>query len=343
MRIGVLTGGGDSPGLNAAIRAIVVRASQLGDEVVGFEEGWKGPLEGLMRPLSRSDVEGILDEGGTVLLTSRTNPFKVERGPEKIAENLAKTRIDCLIGIGGEDTLGVLAKLSALGIRAIGIPKTIDADLNATEYTIGFNTAITVATDALDRLHTTARSHKRALVCEIMGRHAGWMAWAAGIAGGAHAILLPEEPFDPEEVAQMVRGRFAAGKRWAVIAVAEGAVPKGGAEMLKAGGTDAFGHAALGGVGEWLARDLEKRTGVAARHVVLGHLQRGGPPTVVDRLMATRLGLAAVEAAHAGAFGTMVAMRGDEPTRVPLSDAVGRLRTVDAKRRAEARAFWGLD
>lgn len=343
MRLGVLTGGGDCPGLNAAIRAIVVRATEVGDQVVGFEEGWKGPLEGLARPLTLADVEGILTQGGTILLTSRTNPFKVENGPKRIAENLEKAGIDCLIGIGGEDTLGVLAKLSELGTPAIGVPKTIDADLGATDYTIGFNTAVTVAADALDRLHTTARSHKRVLVCEIMGRHAGWMTWAAGIAGGAHAVLLPEEPFDPEEVAAMVKKRFAAGKRWAVIAVAEGAVPKGGAQVLTAGAKDAFGHVALGGVAQWLASDLEKRTGVTARHVVLGHLQRGGSPTVVDRVVATRLGLAAVDAAHAGRFATMVAMRGEEPTLVPLAEAVGRLRTLPPSRRAEARAFWGLD
>jgi len=343
MRLGVLTGGGDCPGLNAAIRAIVVRATQLGDEVVGFKEGWKGPLEGLSRPLTLADVEGIQKEGGTILLTSRTNPFKVEDGPKRIAENLQKARIDCLIGIGGEDTLGVLAKLADLGTLAIGVPKTIDADLDGTEYTIGFNTAISVATDALDRLHTTARSHKRVLVCEIMGRHAGWMTWAAGIAGGAHAVLLPEEPFDPEEVAAMVKKRFAEGKRWAVLAVAEGAVPKGGAEVLKAGEKDAFGHVALGGVGEWLAKEVEKRTGISARHVVLGHIQRGGSPTVLDRLVATRLGLAAVDAAHAGRFSTMVALKGDEPVLVPLSEAVGRLRTVLPARRGEARVFWGAD
>ena len=343
MRIGVLTGGGDCPGLNAAIRAIVIRATQLGDEVVGFEEGWKGPLEGLTRTLAMADVEGILTQGGTILLTSRTNPFEVERGPERIAQNLAKARIDCLIGIGGEDTLGVLAKLSAIGVKAIGIPKTIDADLDATEYTIGYNTAVTVATEAIDRLHTTARSHKRVLVCEVMGRHAGWMTWAAGIAGGAHAILLPEEPFDPEAVANMVKRRFAAGKRWAVIAVAEGAVPKGGQEVLKAGEKDAFGHVALGGVADWLARDLETRTGVSSRHVVLGHVQRGGNPTVTDRLNATRLGSAAVEAAHAGKFGMMIALRGDEPTPVPLADAVGKLRKVDAARHALARIVEGHD
>jgi phosphofructokinase-like protein len=341
VRLGVLTGGGDCPGLNAAIRAIVIRAAASHDEVTGFEEGWKGPLEGLSRPLALSDVEGILDEGGTMLLTSRTNPFKVEGGPETIAKNLAKAGIDCLIGIGGEDTLGVLAKLSELGTKAIGIPKTIDADLSATEHTIGFNTAVSVATEALDRLHTTARSHKRAIVCEIMGRHAGWMTWAAGIAGGAHAILLPEEPFDPAEVADTVKKRFAAGKRWAVIAVAEGSVPKGGAEVLKSGEKDAFGHVALGGVSEWLAADIEKRAGVTTRHVVLGHIQRGGSPTAFDRLIATRLGLAAVDAAHAGKFGTMIALRGDEPVPVPLRDAVGKLRTVDAARRAAARSLWG--
>ncbi len=343
MRLGVLTGGGDCPGLNSAIRAIVLRAAQLGDEVVGFEEGWKGPLEGLSRPLSTADVEGIHAEGGTMLLTSRTNPFKVERGPERIAENLTKERIECLIGIGGEDTLGVLAKLAELGTKVVGIPKTIDADLDATEFTIGFNTAITVATDAIDRLHTTARSHKRVLVCEVMGRHAGWMTWASGIAGGAHAVLLPEEPFDPQDVAEMVKKRFAAGKRWAVIAVAEGAQPIGSAAVLKDEGKDAFGHVALGGVGAWLAKDIERRTGVSSRHVVLGHTQRGGSPTALDRLVATRLGFAAVEAAHAGRFGTMIALKGDEPVPVPLNEAVGRLRTVDARRRELSRALWGLD
>jgi ATP-dependent phosphofructokinase / diphosphate-dependent phosphofructokinase len=342
MRLGVLTGGGDCPGLNAAIRAIVIRATALGDDVIGFEEGWKGPLEGLARPLTLADVEGILDEGGTILLTSRTNPFKVERGPEQIAQNLAKSKIDCLIGIGGEDTLGVLARLAELGTKAVGVPKTIDADLNATEYTIGFNSAVTVATDAIDRLHTTARSHKRAIVCEVMGRHAGWMTWAAGIAGGAHAILLPEEPFDVDEVCDVVKKRFAAGQRWAVIAVAEGAVPLGGAEMLKGGEKDAFGHVALGGVSEWLAKEIEKRTGVTSRHVILGHIQRGGTPTVTDRLIGTRLGVAAVDAAHAGKFGTMVAVRGDEMVPVPLGEAVGKLRTVDAARRGLSKALWGL-
>ncbi len=343
MRLGVLTGGGDAPGLNAAIRAIVLRAAALGDEVVGFEEGWKGPLEGISRPLDAAAVEGALDEGGTLLLTSRTNPFKVERGPERIAENLAAAKVEALLGIGGEDTLGVLTKLSQLGTQTVGVPKTVDADLSATDYTIGFNTAITVATEAIDRLHTTARSHKRAIVCEVMGRHAGWMTWASGIAGGAHAILLPEEPFDVDEVAAVVKGRFAAGKRWAVIAVAEGAAPKGGDEVLQHGAKDAFGHVALGGVGAWLAQELERRTGITTRHVVLGHVQRGGVPTAVDRLNATRLGTAAVEAAHDGAFGMMVALRGEEVVRVPLQEAVGKLRTLDAGRLALARSLWGKD
>jgi 6-phosphofructokinase 1 len=343
VRLGVLTGGGDAPGLNAAIRGIVLRATALGDEVVGYEEGWKGPLEGISRPLSPKDVEGVLDEGGTLLLTSRTNPFNVENGPDRIAKNLAEAKVDALLGIGGEDTLGVLSKLAELGTKTVGLPKTVDADISATDYTIGFNTAITVATDAIDRLHTTARSHKRAIVCEVMGRHAGWMTWAAGIAGGAHAILLPEEPFDVAQVGEVVRSRFDAGKRWAVIAVAEGAAPKGGSEVLQHGEKDAFGHVALGGVGPWLASEIEKRTGVATRHVVLGHVLRGGSPTVVDRIGATRLGFAAVDAAHAGAFGMMVALRGDEVVRVALKDAVGQLRTLDAERLEFARALWGLD
>lgn len=343
MRLGVLTGGGDAPGLNAAIRAIVLRAAARGDEVVGFEEGWRGPLEGISRPLSPLDVEGALDEGGTMLHTSRTNPFKIEGGPERIAKNLAEAKVDALVGIGGEDTLGVLNKLSQLGTATVGVPKTVDADLSATDYTIGFNTAITIATDAIDRLHTTARSHKRVIVCEVMGRHAGWMTWAAGIAGGAHVILLPEEPFDVDEVAEVVKARFAAGKNWAVVAAAEGAVPKGGTEVLKAGDKDAFGHVALGGVAAWLAKEVQERTGLATRHVVLGHVQRGGVPTVVDRLNATRLGAAAVDAAHDRAFGTMVALRGDEVVRVPLADAVGKLRTLDKGRLELSRGLWGLD
>lgn len=343
MRLGVLTGGGDAPGLNAAIRSIVLRAAARGDDVLGFEEGWRGPLEGLSRPLTPTDVEGALDEGGTMLLTSRTNPFKVEKGPERIAKNLGDAKVDALLGIGGEDTLGVLNKLSQLGTATVGVPKTIDADLSATDYTIGFNTAITIATDAIDRLHTTARSHKRAIVCEVMGRHAGWMTWASGIAGGAHAILLPEEPFDTDEVARVVKDRFAAGKTWAVIAVAEGATPKDGAEVLKHAGKDAFGHVALGGVAAWLATEIQKRTNITTRHVVLGHVQRGGAPTVIDRLNATRLGAAAVDAAHDGAFGTMVALKGDEVVRVPLADAVGKLRTLDAPRLELSRGLWGRD
>jgi phosphofructokinase-like protein len=343
MRFGVLTGGGDAPGLNHALRALVVRAGQLGHEVVGFRDGWKGVLEGDAVPLAAADFEGLHDAGGTMLGTSRTNVFKVERGPERVKEQLARHGVDVLVGIGGEDTLGVLNRLSAMGVPCVGVPKTIDNDLDATDLTIGFDTAISRAAEAMDNLHTTAASHHRCMVVEVMGRHAGWMTWYAGIAGGAHAILLPEEAPDVDAVLDVVRRRAGAdGRGYSIVAVSEG-VALGDAEglVLKEDGLDAFGHVKLGGVGERLARLIEARTGVETRAVVLGHLQRGGPPSALDRVLATQFGWRAAELAHGRAFGRMPAARGGGIVDVDLADAVGRLKTVDEPRRRLSRGLWG--
>lgn len=343
MRFGALTGGGDAPGLNHALRALVVRGKELGHEVVGFRDGWKGVLEGDTVPLGPEDFEGMHDRGGTMLGTSRTNVFKVERGPERVKEQLARHGIDVLVGIGGEDTLGVLHRLAGLGVACVAIPKTVDNDLDATDFTIGFDTAISRATEAIDNLHTTAQSHHRCMVVEVMGRHAGWMTWYAGIAGGAHAILLPEEPFDLDAVCDVVRRRSGPdGRGYSIIAVSEGATLKqAGGEVHKDKSLDAFGHVKLGGIGESLAELIEERTRVETRSVVLGHLQRGGPPTCLDRVLATQLGWRAAELAHARAFGRMAAVRGGGIVDVDLSVAVGRLKRVDGDRVALSRGLWG--
>src|SRR6516225_9881530 len=323
MRVGVLTGGGDCPGLNAVIRAVVRRGiSEFGLEFVGFRDGWRGPLEADTVPLDVNAVRGILPRGGTVLGSSRTNPFK-ENGPgrngvERIKDNLAGLGVDALVVIGGEDTLGVSARLWDEGIPAVGVPKTIDNDLGATDYTFGFDTAVNIAMEAIDRLHTTAESHHRALIVEVMGRHAGWIALHAGLAGGANVILIPERPFDIDKVCAYVEHRFQT--RYApIVVVAEGAHPTNEELLTTTGQLDAFGHVRLGGVGQLLAEEIEKRTGKEARCTVLGHIQRGGTPTAFDRVLATRFGLQAVAAVHDEAFGTMVALRGTEIVRVPLS------------------------
>src|SRR3954468_14325184 len=290
MRVGVLTGGGDCPGLNAVIRAVVRKGIEVhGWDFVGFRNGWNGPLTGDSRPLGLNDVEDILTRGGTILRSSRTNPYKVEGGVEKIKQVLADQGVDALIAIGGEDTLGVAKRLTDDGIGVVGVPKTIDNDLGATDYTFGFDTAVSIATEAIDRLRTTAESHHRALVVEVMGRHAGWIALHSGLAGGANVILVPEIPFDVEQVCAWVKTRFE--QEYApILVVAEGATPKGGAEVLVAGEKDAFGHVRLGGVGTWLAEEIERRTGEESRAVVLGHVQRGGTPTAYDRVLSTRFG-----------------------------------------------------
>ena len=341
MRVGVLTGGGDCPGLNAVIRGVVRKGvTEYGHEFVGFRDGWKGPLEGLTMPLDVSVVRGILPRGGTILGSSRTNPFKIENGVEQIQKNLNQLGVDALIAIGGEDTLGVATKLDSLGVKVIGVPKTIDNDLNATDYTFGFDTAVNIATEAIDRLHTTAESHHRALIVEVMGRHAGWIALHAGLAGGANVILIPEIRFSLDKVCEYVESRFRTNYA-PIVVVAEGAIPHEGDLVTKDQTLDAFGHVKLSGIGEWLAKEIERRTGKEARTSVLGHIQRGGTPTAFDRVLATRFGLHAITAAHEGDWGKMVALRGTDIVRVPLADATTKLKTVDPSLYAEAAVFFG--
>ncbi|MET7402788.1 6-phosphofructokinase [Dactylosporangium sp. NPDC005572] len=341
MRIGVLTGGGDCPGLNAVIRAVVRKGiSTYGHEFVGFRDGWRGPLEGITRELGIAQVRGILPRGGTILGSSRTNPFKIEGGVERIKSNLADLGIDALVAIGGEDTLGVAAKLTDLGVNVVGVPKTIDNDLGATDYTFGFDTAVNIAMEAIDRLHTTAESHHRTLVVEVMGRHAGWIALHAGLAGGANVILLPERQFDVDQVAGYVEKRFQT-QYSPIVVVAEGAQPLDGQMVLHNQELDAFGHVRLGGIGQWLAEQLEAKTGKEARTVVLGHIQRGGTPTAFDRVLATRFGLHAIDAVHEGDFGKMVALQSTDIVRVPLGEATRELKTVPVERYTEAEVFFG--
>jgi len=341
MRIGVLTGGGDCPGLNAVIRAVVRKGSEVyGHEFVGFRDGWKGPLEGLTMELGVPQVRGILPRGGTILGSSRTNPIKVEGGIERIEGQLRSRGVDALIAIGGEDTLGVATELAAHGVNVVGVPKTIDNDLGATDYTFGFDTAVQVAVDAIDRLHTTAESHHRALIVEVMGRHAGWIALHSGLAGGANVILIPERPFDMEEVCAYVTARFE--RHYApILVVAEGAQPAAGTVAQEQGELDAFGHVRLGGIGHLLEREIEARTGYESRQTVLGHVQRGGTPTAYDRVLATRFGLHAIDAVHEGDSGVMVALQGTAIVRVPLADATRELKTVPLERYAEAEVFFG--
>ena len=342
MRIGVLTGGGDCPGLNAVIRAVVRKGvRQHGFEFVGYRDGWRGPLEGVTMELGIEQCRGILPRGGTILGSSRTNPFKVDNGVERIKENLASDGVDALVAIGGEDTLGVATKLADLGVDVVGVPKTIDNDLSGTDFTFGFDTAVNIATEAIDRLHTTAESHHRVLVVEVMGRHAGWIALHSGIAGGANIVLIPEKPFDINEVCRLIESRFES--RYApILVVSEGALPKDGGDMtLVSGDVDDFGHVRLGGIGDRLAQEIEKRTGKEARAVVLGHIQRGGTPTAFDRWLATRFGLQAIDAVAEGDFGTMMALRGTDIVRVPLIEGTGQLKLVSDKEYAEAQVFFG--
>jgi 6-phosphofructokinase 1 len=342
MRIGVLTGGGDCPGLNAVIRAVVRKGvGNYGHEFVGYRDGWRGPLEGDSRPLGVPEVRGILPRGGTILGSSRTNPLAQEDGPARIAANMEAAGVDGLIAIGGEDTLGAASRLhEQAGLAVIGVPKTIDNDLSATDYTFGFDTAVNIAMEAIDRLHTTADSHHRVLIVEVMGRHAGWIAFHAGLAGGANVILIPERPFDVEEVCELVGRRFAS--RFApIIVVAEGAEPKGGVPTQEDDKLDAFGHVRLGGIGHWLEGEIERRTGKETRATVLGHVQRGGTPTAFDRVLATRFGLHAIDAAEAGRWGTMTALRGTDIRLVELSEATAELKTVPEALYSEAEVFFG--
>lgn len=342
MRVGVLTGGGDCPGLNAVIRAVVRKGVHVhGFEFVGYRDGWRGPLEGLTTPLGVEQCRGILPRGGTILGSSRTNPFKLDDGVEQIRANLERDGVEALVAIGGEDTLGVATKLADLGVHVVGVPKTIDNDLSGTDFTFGFDTAVNIATEAIDRLHTTAESHHRVLVVEVMGRHAGWIALHAGIAGGASMVLIPEQPFDIDDVCRRVESRFESHYA-PIIVVSEGAVPREGGDMtLASGEKDAFGHVRLGGIGDRLAGEIEDRTGKEARAVVLGHVQRGGTPTAFDRWLATRLGLHAADAVADADFGTMMALRGSDVVRVPLIEGTGKLKVVSEREYAEAQVFFG--
>ena len=338
----MLTGGGDCPGLNAVIRAVVRKGMEAGDhEFVGFRDGWRGAVEGDVVPLDIDAVRGILPRGGTILGSSRTNPYK-DGAVDQLRANLERLGVDALVAIGGEDTLGVAARLHEDGVHVVGVPKTIDNDLGATDYTFGFDTAVTIATEAIDRLHTTAESHRRTLICEVMGRHAGWIALHSGMAGGANVILIPERPFDIDQVCDYLLHRFNTRRYAPIVVVAEGAMPlEGTLPQDTSAEVDAFGHARLGGIGQRLESEIAARTGHEARATVLGHIQRGGTPTPFDRVLATRFGLNAFDAAVDGDWGTMVALRGTDIVRVPLAEATKELKTVPPERYAEAEVFFG--
>jgi phosphofructokinase-like protein len=339
--IGILTGGGDCPGLNAVIRAVVRASDAEGWDCVGILEGWRGLVDGKFTDLGPKEVSGILPRGGTIIGTSRTNPYKVDGGVDKVLRNFRDRGLDALVAIGGEDTLGVATKLYVQHqLPVIGVPKTIDNDLSGTDYTFGFDTAVTVATEAIDRLHTTAESHNRVMVVEVMGRHAGWIAVMSGIAGGADMILIPEEPIDYDDVAEAIRKRHARGKNFSIVVVSEGCELPG---VEDSGELDQFGHVTLSkrGVGEILSGEIEDRTGFETRVTVLGHVQRGGSPTPRDRVLATRFGLKAAALAQAGEFGQMAALRGDDVVAVSLEEATAQLKTVPPEWYAVAQAFFG--
>ncbi|HEY2777725.1 MAG TPA: ATP-dependent 6-phosphofructokinase [Gaiellaceae bacterium] len=339
MKIGVLTGGGDCPGLNAVIRAVARRSWAYGHEVIGVREGWRGMVEQLFEPLGRSQISGILPRGGTIVGTSRTNPYKLDGGADAVRD--AFTQIDALVAIGGEDTLGVASRLHAdFGAPVVGVPKTIDNDLSGTDYTFGFDTAVAICTEAIDRLHTTAESHNRVMVVEVMGRHTGWIAVHSGIAGGADVILIPERPVDFDEVCTEIASRHASGKNFSIVVVSEGCELPGAEDK---GEVDQFGHRLLAkrGVGERLGEEIESRTGYETRVTVLGHIQRGGSPTARDRILATRFGLKAADLVVEGSFGQMAALRGDAVIGVPLAEATAELKTVPLEWYDVARTFFG--
>ena len=341
-KIGILTGGGDCPGLNPVIRAVVRRSINEGFEVIGFKNGWKGLIEKDTIPLTLETVSGILPKGGTILGTSRTNPYKKENGVQKVKDNFKALGLDALIAVGGEDTLGVASKLTKDGIpNIVGVPKTIDNDLSSTDYTFGFDTALNTAMECIDKLHTTAESHHRIIVVEVMGRHAGWIAVEAGIAGGADVILIPEIPIDIEEVCSIIKKRHSRGKTFSIVVVAEGAQFKKDGFVTQEQKLDEFGHVRLGGIGEMLGAEIEKRTGYETRVSVLGHIQRGGTPTAFDRILGTRFGVKAVELVIKKTFGRMVALSGNKIIDVPLEQAVAALKTVDSEFYEIARVFFG--
>lgn len=342
MRVGILTGGGDCPGLNAVIRAIVRKGiTHYGYEILGIKNGWLGLIEGKIIPLDLNSTSGILYRGGTILGTSRTNPFKIKGAAGQIFAQLSKFEIDALIAIGGDDTLGVALKLYEKGIKCIGVPKTIDNDLSCTDYTFGFDTAVSIVTEALDRLHTTAEAHHRVMVVEVMGRNAGWIAVEGGLAGGADYILIPEVPFEIEDICLQIQKRHNRGKEFSIIVAAEGAKPREKEVFTQTDKKDAFGHVQLGGIGEFLGKEIEKRTGYETRVTVLGHTQRGGSPTAFDRILATRYGIAAIDLLKEEKFGNMVSLQGNKIVSVPLANAVAELKTVDMELYQLAQVFFG--
>ena len=340
-KIGVLTGGGDCPGLNAVIRAVVKKGLQDGYSIVGIKDGWKGLIENETEELDLECVSDILPKGGTILGTSRTNPYKKEEGVEKIKENWQKLGLSALIAIGGDDTLGVAFKLGKEGLAVIGVPKTIDNDLSETDCTFGFDSAINIAMEAVDRVHTTAESHHRVIVVEAMGRHAGWIALEAGIAGGANIILIPEVPIDMDEVCKILKERCERGKKFSIIVAAEGAQFKKDDVITQTVEKDAFGNVRLGGIGQALSKEIEKRAGLETRATVLGHIQRGGSPTAFDRILGTRFGVKAVELVKEKKFGQMVSLQGTQITGVPIEKAVGKLKTVNKEFYDLAKIFFG--
>jgi ATP-dependent phosphofructokinase / diphosphate-dependent phosphofructokinase len=344
MKIGILTGGGDCPGLNAVIRAIARKAFLNNDEVFGFYDGWRGVLEGKGDWLTHKNISGILHRGGTILGTSRTNPYKIEDGETKIKSTLEKLGIDALVAIGGEDTLGVAAKLAKAGLPVVGVPKTIDNDLSGTDVTFGFDTAINIAMEAIDRIHTTAESHNRVMVVEVMGRHAGWIALYSGLAGGADVILIPEKPFDLDEVCDLLKKRHARGKSFSIVVASEGATidqTKDDSFVVQAKEVDEFGHVRLGGIGNLLAGEIERRTGFETRATILGHIQRGGSPTAADRVLGSRYGIFAYDLAKKGAWGKMAALSGRDIVSVDIQEATQKLKTVDLDLYEVAEVFFG--
>jgi len=342
MKIGVLTGGGDAPGTNAVIRAIVRKGlKQYGDLIIGIKDGWRGLLEAEFTLLDQESITAILTRGGSILGFSRTNPFKSEDGVKRILENIEKSGIEAIIAIGGDDTLGVAYKLGNFGIKCLGVPKTIDNDLLGTDYTFGFNTAVSIATEALDRLRSTAEAHQRVMILEVMGRYTGWIALESGLAGGADVILIPEKPFNVAEICEYIGQRQKRGRNFSVVVVSEGAKPKDGKEIIYSDGVDEFGNARLGGVGYYLGKEIEKCMGTETRVVILGHIQRGGTPTAFDRILGTRLGLAAIDFVHEGKFGCLVGMQGNRTVPVPLKEIVGKRKTVSPELYEIASVFFG--
>ncbi len=344
-QVGILTGGGDCPGLNAVIRAVTRRSLARGWEVVAVREGWRGLVEGRFQALGRREVTGLLPRGGTIIGTSRTNPYKMEGGVEKVLHNFSHQGLDALVAIGGEDTLGVASRLfEEHQLPVVGVPKTIDNDLSATDVTFGFDTAVSICTEAIDRLHTTAESHNRVMVVEVMGRHTGWIAVMSGIAGGADVVLIPEHPITVEQTCAQIQKRHSAGSDFSIVVVSEGyelTYESGEQRAVDMGGEDAFGHKRLGGIGDALASEIEGRTGFETRVTVLGHVQRGGTPTSRDRILATRFGLKAADLVEAGQFGRMAALRGDEIVDVSLEEATRELKRVPPEWYAVASAFFG--